>query len=109
MFSLTRQERQVLLFIGVLILAGSVIRFWNVSSSLKKNSQKHSAPVKEIININTASQSEIETLQGIGPALAIRIIEYRDKYGEFKKNEDLEKIPGIGPKKLGEINNYISF
>ena len=48
------------------------------------------------VNINTASQTELETLDGIGPSIAAKIIEYRNKNGKFKKVEDLLNVSGIG-------------
>lgn len=49
------------------------------------------------VNINTATQAELETLQGIGPGKAKAIIDYRNKNGPFKSVDDLEKVEGIGP------------
>ncbi|MDQ3185445.1 MAG: helix-hairpin-helix domain-containing protein [Pseudomonadota bacterium] len=49
------------------------------------------------VNINTATQAELEMLQGIGPAKAKAIIDYRKKNGLFKSPNDLEKVNGIGP------------
>lgn len=49
------------------------------------------------VNINTAVQSELETLNGIGPALAQRIIYYRSSYGPFRSPADLDAVKGIGP------------
>ena len=49
------------------------------------------------VNINTATQAELQTLQGIGPAKAKAIVDYRKKNGPFKLPNDLEKVNGIGP------------
>ena len=48
------------------------------------------------ININTASASELETLDGIGPVLAERIVAYREEHGPFAAVEDLMQVKGIG-------------
>jgi competence protein ComEA len=50
------------------------------------------------VNLNTATQAELEKLPGIGPAVALRIVEYRQKAGGFKKIEDLMNVRGIGEK-----------
>ena len=52
------------------------------------------------ININTASASDLEKLPGIGPALAERIVEYRDSHGPFASVDALTDVPGIGKAKL---------
>jgi len=51
------------------------------------------------ININTASATQLETLDGIGPVLAARIVAYRDEHGPFKSVDQLDDISGIGPKR----------
>jgi competence protein ComEA len=50
------------------------------------------------VNINTATADELEKLPGVGPAMATRIIEYRQKNGGFKKIEELMNVRGIGEK-----------
>jgi competence protein ComEA len=51
-----------------------------------------------LVNINTATAAALESLPGIGPATAKRILEYREKSGPFKKIEDLMNVRGIGEK-----------
>ena len=59
------------------------------------------------ININTAKQTELETLTGIGPSTALKIINFREENGEFKTIEDLKNIPGIGESKFEAIKEDI--
>lgn len=59
------------------------------------------------ININSASAQELELLNGIGPALAQRIIDYREEHGAFKQKEGIMLVPGIGEKMFENIKDAI--
>jgi len=59
------------------------------------------------ININTASATELETLPGIGPVLAQRIVEYRQTNGPFSRPEDIKKVKGIGDGIFADIKDWI--
>jgi competence protein ComEA len=61
----------------------------------------------DLVNINTASQTELETLPGIGPITAQNIIAYRETNGGFASIEAILDVPGIGPKTFEEIQQYI--
>ena len=63
--------------------------------------------VVEKININTATATQLETLPGIGPSFSKRIIDYREQRGEFYDIRELTKIPGIGAKRFGDIQDLI--
>ena len=60
-----------------------------------------------IVNINTASQQELESLPGIGPAYALRIIEHRSQ-APFMQKEDIMKVKGIGQKTFDKLKDKIS-
>ena len=121
MFSLTSYERKALLLIAVVIFCGTLLRVLNINFSRQKaaqeiktkvsaNIQSHNVSTKQtIININSASQEELEKLPGIGPDIASRIIEYRQNKGQFTMLDNLRKVKGIGVKKLEAIREYISF
>lgn len=66
--------------------------------------ETHAQPV----NINKAGAEELQTLRGIGPALAGRIVKYREEKGPFQKVEDLNNVNGIGQSKLAKIKDQIS-
>ena len=60
------------------------------------------------ININRATQAELESLRGVGPKTAQAIIEYRTKNGSFTRIEDIMNVKGIGPKKFEAMKDSIS-
>ena len=62
----------------------------------------------EVVNLNTATVGQLETLPGIGPATAQRILEYRTKSGGFKKIEELMNIRGIGEASFLKIKPLVS-
>jgi len=67
-----------------------------------------STGLPSIININTASANELDRLSGIGPIIAGRIIDYRQKYGAFKRKEDIVKVNGIGSAMYSKIKDQIT-
>lgn len=62
---------------------------------------------EEKVNINKATQTEIETLPGIGPSTALKIINYRKEHGKFEHIEDIKNVSGIGDSKFENIKEYI--
>jgi competence protein ComEA len=60
------------------------------------------------VNLNTATQAQLESLPGIGPGAAQRILEYRQKNGSFKKIEDLMNVKGIGEKSFLKLKPLIT-
>ena len=73
----------------------------------KNSKDTNSKGVSGKVNINSANQSELESLPGIGSALAQRIIEYRESNGDFEKIEDIQNVKGIGDSKYSNIKDNI--
>jgi competence protein ComEA len=61
------------------------------------------------VNINTADEVQLESLPGIGPSLAANIVEYRQEHGWFQELDELLDVSGIGPAKLDQIDDLITF
>jgi competence protein ComEA len=70
--------------------------------------ERSSAEIQIPIDINTADQSELESLPEIGPATAQEIIAYREQKGAFTSIEEIENVPGIGPKTFEKIKDLIT-
>ena len=66
------------------------------------------ASARLLININTATAEELQGLPRVGPALAQRIVAYREMYGPFKTPEDLMRVSGIGESIFAAIRDYIT-
>jgi len=122
-------EIRVIIFLTVLLLIGGAVVIYQKSSaeigpeviierieSTRQNNDittphrdfLRSMLSKNRININTAPADSLEILPGIGPALAIRIVEYRNTYGNFDSIRDIIEVRGIGPATFGELKDLIS-
>jgi len=70
--------------------------------------EKEQAPGQPLVNLNTATKADLEKLPGIGPSMAQRILDYRQKNGPFKKVEELMNIQGIGEKSFLKLRTLIT-
>ena len=77
-------------------------------SNLQKNSESKETIRNKKVNINKASQEELDSLPGIGPSTADKILEYRKQNGNFKSIEDIKEVSGIGESKFEKIRNMIT-
>lgn len=77
-------------------------------SGSEKSEEKNSNTQNKKVNINTATQTELETLPGIGPSIAMKIISHRNEKGKFSKTEDIKEVSGIGDSKYNKIKDLIS-
>lgn len=60
------------------------------------------------INLNTATEKELQELPGIGPAMSARIVEYRESNGAFQSIDDIKKVRGIGASKFEKLKDRVT-
>lgn len=77
-------------------------------SKLSATNPKSTKKFTGTININRATKPEFDSLAGIGPVIAARIITYRNQNGPFMAIEDLLKVSGVGPKTLEKIRSRLT-
>jgi competence protein ComEA len=64
-------------------------------------------PPQAPVSLNTATAEQLDTLDGVGPATASKILDYRRQHGGFRSIDDLGEIPGIGPKRLAALRGKV--
>ena len=112
-------------FLVILILVGS--GFWGVrrfapavflgkpdliavpneEHSQSQTTETLAPSTPELLNINTASAEELETLPNIGARMAQRIVDYREQYGKFASVNALQNVKGIGAKALEKLRPFV--
>jgi competence ComEA-like helix-hairpin-helix protein len=124
--SFTSQETKALIFLLLALIIGGGITLYKKShprfapelisggtekagmNVIGKEAFKSSrSKINSKININSASNKELENLPGIGPVLANRIVQLRESKGKLKKLDELLEVRGIGLKKLEAIKKWV--
>jgi len=101
--------------VALLVIALATIVVYRTSTGWRPHLQADAPPPLLKIDPNVATWDELASLPEIGPTLAKRIVEYRRQRQDagaarpFASEEDLDKVPGIGPRTLEEIRPYLSF
>jgi competence protein ComEA len=96
----------MLLTIVAVITTGALPAAAQQQSSMK--AAKPAATATAPVNLNTATQAQLESLPGVGAKAAERILEYRQKNGNFKKIADLMNVKGIGEKSLLKLKPLLT-
>ena len=93
-----------------MVRAGDLDSALAVAESLHSDQERRRQPLVpgERIDINTAGESELDRLPGVGPALARRILEWRRERGHFGSLADLEHVPGLGSSKVRRVAPFIN-
>lgn len=122
-----REQIGVLLLAGILLMSGLLLlkqkdtpatftegaSSSNYSSNVSEksatsSSQQTSDSKNSLVNINKASLEELDTLPGIGPSTAQKIIDYRIQNGPFPNIQAIDNVSGIGPSKYLQIKDLIT-
>ncbi len=61
-----------------------------------------------LVNLNTATLDQLQTLPGVGPVLAQRMVDFREQHGGFGSIDDLRKVTGIGDARFNELKDRVS-
>ena len=111
---LTATEWVLLLLAGVFLAGILVMHFFprnrqqESGYTVTTQRQGQEAVLPEKINLNTATASQLETLDGIGPKLAQRIIDDREANGPFASVDDLDRVSGIGPATVENLRDFVT-
>ncbi len=100
--------RRFTFVMAILVAALVVASGAQAQTQPKKAPAKAAATAASPVNLNTATPTQLETLPGIGPAAAKRIVDYREKNGAFKKIEELMNVKGIGEKSFLKLKPLIT-
>ena len=126
MIDFTPQESRILIFLVAALLLGSAVSLYRhrragMAAELSVDSP-HGAVCSQAsdslgpgdpsvpspkVNINTGTRQELQTLPGIGPQLAQRIIDYRQEHGSFATAHDITEVRGIGEKTFLKLKDSI--
>jgi comEA protein len=98
-----RQVRRIgLAALAMVLVLGAGVGAWAAGNDDKSSG----APLK--VDLNEATELELTRLPGIGPALAKRIVEFRDRHGPFQRVEDVMKVRGIGERSFEKLRPHLT-
>jgi competence protein ComEA len=80
----------------------------NIISNDQASTTDKAGRSTKIVNINAADEKELDSLPGIGPVMAKKIVDHRNEKGRFSNIEELKEVPGISEKKFDKLKDYVS-
>jgi len=100
-------KKMSLLFVVLCLFVTGLTVVGQESFAATKSGEQAVVPLAEKVNINTADETILATLPGVGEKTAAAITSYRKENGNFKSIDDLTQVKGIGDKKLAQIRPYL--
>lgn len=101
----------------IILCCAAAAAGWSCVKLPRRNVSRHVAPPQTTrpaeatpppVNINEASREELERLPGVGPALAARIVEHRERYGRFRRAEHLLLVRGVSERRFRQLRPYVT-
>ena len=127
----TQSEKKALLFVAAVLFLGTAVRVTHTLARVvppvatrealdhqikavervkrEETAVKAASRETKIVNVNSASLAQLQSLPRVGPALAQRIIAYRDSAGPFASLEQLDNVKGVGPALLKQLAPRVTF
>lgn len=105
-FSLTRQEKQVIIFLLAMALAGLGVKFYFKTFIPCRTIRSFNEKIAKVY-LNSADKNTLMGLPGVGEKIASRIIDYREKNGNFESIDELKKVKGITNSRYEKISSLI--
>lgn len=102
----SRQTARFVSALGALALCAALAAPALAAQAEGKAQAPAGSPARQV-DLNKASAEELATVPGIGPSLAQRIIEFREKEGPYRRIEDLMKVKGIGEKSFQKLRQHV--
>lgn len=94
--------------LALALLVGLSLVLTPLSALAQKSKASPKAAATEKVNLNTANLDQLQTLPGVGPAVAKRILDHRTKTGKFTKIEEILNVKGIGEKKFQKMKDRLA-
>lgn len=100
----TRTSHGLLAALGIILFAAVAWQAYRPQWSARPTEPVAASP----INLNVADRSQLMQIPGIGPGMADAILEHRQRYGRIESLEELEDLPGVGPKSIEKIRGWLT-
>ena len=104
----TKQESIGMLNLAARVIDGQQIVVLPEVNSLSQSGAAGGATTGGKINLNSATESQLDELPGVGPVMAGRIIQWRTEHSHFSTVEELQEVPGIGPKVFANLADLVT-